>query len=126
MSEHDSGRLWPTYALRAWLAALLAQTRRLSERLEKRIGMSERLIARWRGQLERSHVVIRSLEEALGSVDNVLRHHRDAEIVEGQRADGPAREAVAEDKKPDAAGGHPPQHPQPDAEEPHSGRRPKR
>jgi len=124
MSEQDSGKVWPTYALRAWLASLLAQTRRLNDRLEKRIGLSERMIARTREQLERSRTVIRSLEEAVGLVDNVLRHQRDSQILEAQqRAGNTVPEAALEDKKLDEAGGR--QVP-PEAGEPHSGRRPKR
>jgi hypothetical protein len=97
MSGQDAGRLWPTYALRAWLAALLAQTRRVSQRLESRIGLHERMIARLREQLERSGTVIHSLEEALVLVDNVLRRHRDSEIVEAHQHAG---EVAPEDHKP--------------------------
>jgi hypothetical protein len=101
MSDHDAGKLWPTFALRAWLAALLAQTRRVGKRLETRIGLLERMIARLREKVERSHTVARSLEEALGVVDNVLRRVRDSEILEEhQRASEESREASPEDKKP--------------------------
>ncbi len=85
MTEHDAGKLWPTYALRAWIGALLAQNRRVSQRLEARIGLHERMITHLRHQIERSHKVIGSLEEALVSVDNALRRHWDAEIVKAQR-----------------------------------------
>jgi hypothetical protein len=95
MSEHDAGRLWPTYALRAWLGALLAQSRRVSQRLEARIGLHERMITHLRHQIERSHKVIGSLEEALGTVDAVLRRHWDAEIVEAQREGEAPREPPA-------------------------------
>jgi hypothetical protein len=101
MSDHEEGNLWPTFALRAWLAALLAQTRRTGERLEKQIGLYERMIARLREKIERSHKVVRSLEEALGSVDNVLRRVRDSEILEEhQRAGEAERESGPEGKKP--------------------------
>ncbi len=101
MSDHDAANMWPTFALRAWLAALLAQTRRVSERLEKQIGLHERMIARLREKIERSHTVVRSLEEALGTVDNVLRRVRDSEMLgEHHRPGEGAREGGPEGKKP--------------------------
>jgi hypothetical protein len=124
MSEGDPGKLWPTYALRAWLAALLAQTRRLGERLEKRIGLHEQMIARAREQLERSHTVIRSLEEALSLVDGSLRSHRDSEIMEAHaRATDAAHEAASGASGIGEARGDQPER---EAGEPQTGRNPRR
>jgi hypothetical protein len=104
MSDEHAGKLWPTFALRAWLAALLTQTRRVAERMEKRIGMHEQVIARLKERVGRAHQVIRSLEESLGAVDNALRRVRDAEILQEQHrpgeAAGPPREHGVEEAKP--------------------------
>jgi hypothetical protein len=71
--------LWPTYALRAWMTALLGQMERARDDLDARIEAQEKEIARLRAQKERSNIVITSLREALGSVDHVLRRTRDSE-----------------------------------------------
>jgi len=101
MNDRDVGRLWPTFAFRAWLAAVLAQTRRLGERLEARIGWHEQIISRLREKVQRSHTVAHSLEEALGTVDNLLRRVRDSEILEQHhRESEEVREGGAENEKP--------------------------
>jgi hypothetical protein len=70
--------LWPTYALRAWMTALLGQMERTRDDLGARVEAHEKELARLRAQKERSSIVITALREALGSVDHVLRRMRDA------------------------------------------------
>ena len=84
---HEQSKLWPTFAFRAWLAALLAHTRRVEERLHARIGLHERMVARLREKIERSRAVADSLGKALGTVDDVLRHVRDDEILAEHRGE---------------------------------------
>src|SRR4051812_13532284 len=84
--------LWPTYALRAWLTALLGQMERASDDVDTRVEAHEKEIARLRAQKQRSAVVITSLREALGSVDTVLRRTRDSETGEKQQVRGGASE----------------------------------
>ena len=71
--------IWPTYALRAWLTALQAQTRRAQEDLEARIDSHEKEIARLRRQHARAGTVLHSLQETIDRVDAQLRHVRDSE-----------------------------------------------
>jgi hypothetical protein len=71
---------WPTYALRAWMTALLGQMERARDDLDTRVEAHEKELARLRAQKERSNVVIASLREAIASVDNVLRGTRDSEL----------------------------------------------
>ena len=68
---------WPTYALRAWLTAVLGQLERAGEDLDARVEDHEKEITRLRAQRERSATVITSLREAVGSVDETLRRTRD-------------------------------------------------
>lgn len=85
----DATMLWPTYALRAWMTALLGQMERAKDELETRAEAYEKELARLRGQKERSAIVITSLREALGAVDGVLRRTRDAEVIhDRERAEG--------------------------------------
>ncbi len=78
--------LWPTYALRAWLTALLAQTQHGVEELDTRRAGFELEIARLRSQRERSEKVIHSLQQAVERVDIVLRRARDTTVVFGVEA----------------------------------------
>ena len=71
--------IWPTYALRAWLTALQAQTRRAQEDLEARIDSHEKEIARLHRQHERAATILHSLQETIERVDARLRHVRDSE-----------------------------------------------
>ena len=81
MNERDNPAvLWPTYALRAWLTALLAETRRSRLELDARVEHYEKEIARIAKQKERSERVVESLLEAIVIVDNVLRGVRDTEV----------------------------------------------
>jgi septal ring factor EnvC (AmiA/AmiB activator) len=115
MSVHeDSTKHWPTYALRAWLTALLGQMERARTELDVRLEHHEKEIARLRAQIQRSDTVLTALREAVGSVDNVLRRTRDsdAESEKGQ-ARNEAREKLEEQdktKKPAAT----PQHAKPE------------
>jgi septal ring factor EnvC (AmiA/AmiB activator) len=80
MNEQDrSKQLWPTYALRAWLAALVAQVRAFRGEVESQIAHFEHEIARLRRQLERSEEVTRALNEVIDLVDDRLRRVRDSE-----------------------------------------------
>jgi hypothetical protein len=72
--------LYPTYALRAWLTALLAQTQKAQSEARETIRIREAEIARLREQIDRSGDVVKSLQDALERVDNVLRHKRDVQI----------------------------------------------
>lgn len=82
MSETDATRtIWPSYALRAWLGALLSQTSRARENLETRIDAAEKEVARLRRQHERSGSVIESLQVAISHVDARLRQIRDTELA---------------------------------------------
>jgi septal ring factor EnvC (AmiA/AmiB activator) len=81
MSErNEPSMLWPTYALRAWLTALIGQMERAKDDIEKRLEAHEKELARLRGQKERSAIVITSLREAIGAVDGVLHRTRDTEL----------------------------------------------
>jgi hypothetical protein len=78
MSDTDTERMtWPTYALRAWLGALVAHVRRSRHELEARIDAAEKEAARLRRHHERAGSVIESLEESIGRVDARLRQTRD-------------------------------------------------
>jgi hypothetical protein len=91
--------LWPTYALRAWLTALLAQTQHGVEDLDSRRKGFELEIARLRNQRERSEKVIASLQQAVERVDAVLRRARDTSVVFGDDT----REREESGRKPGGA-----------------------
>ncbi|HTZ78412.1 MAG TPA: hypothetical protein VMC10_10905 [Stellaceae bacterium] len=74
-----AGSLWPTYALRAWLGALLVQTHQAEAETHRLIETHEREIDRLRAQIKRSGPVIKSLNDAIGMVDEVLKRKRDTE-----------------------------------------------
>lgn len=81
MSESDASKaIWPSYALRAWLGALLTQTHRAQTELESRINTTEKELARLRRQHERAGSVIQSLQGATGKVDARLRQILDTEV----------------------------------------------
>jgi hypothetical protein len=83
MNERETpAAAWPTYALRAWLTALLGQTQRNRIEVDARIEHNEKEIVRLRKQKERSAVVIESLRESIAIVDSVLRRTRDVNIPE--------------------------------------------
>jgi ABC-type transporter Mla subunit MlaD len=70
MSDIDTSKsVWPSYALRAWLAALLAATNKAKSDLEERIDATEKELARLRRQRERTNSVIQSLQGATSKVD---------------------------------------------------------
>lgn len=86
MSERDNPAvLWPTYALRAWLSALVSEIRRSQLEVDARIEHCEKEIGRLQKQKERSTKVVESLRESIGMVDNVLRRVRDTEVDERDR-----------------------------------------
>ena len=70
---------WPTYALRAWLAAMLTQTLQAEIQIKHRIEDIEIEAARLRAQLARATPVIESLQQSIRKVDDVLRHRRDVD-----------------------------------------------
>jgi len=72
--------LWPTYALRAWLSALLLQTQQAETDIQQRIEGHEKEIDRLRAQIKRSAPVITSLSDAIGKVDEVLKRKLDTEL----------------------------------------------
>ena len=87
--------LWPTYALRAWLTALLGQLERAGADIDARLEDHENAMKRLRAQKERSAIVINSLREAIGGVDTVLRETRDAAArTESERPRTEPREQI--------------------------------
>lgn len=105
MTQHEASKLWPTYALRAWLTAMLGQLERADAELNARVEYHEKEIARLRTQMQRSSTVIMALQEAIGSVDNVLRRTRDTDVKSdgGQgtaEAKEPSQGPTREPKKP--------------------------
>ena len=98
---------WPTYALRAWLTALLGQLERAGSDLEKRVEYHEQEIARLRAQMHRSSTVVVALREAIASVDDVLRRTRDSE-AEQQRRESRERQSESALELPGEAERTPP------------------
>jgi hypothetical protein len=81
MSEPEiESAMWPSYALRAWVGALLAQTRRAREDLEARIDAAEKEVARLRRQHERAGSVIESLQGTIQEIDARLSRIRDIDL----------------------------------------------
>jgi hypothetical protein len=96
MSETDVTRtIWPIYALRAWLGALLSQIRRAREDLEARIEIAEKEVARLRRQHERAGPIIQALQDVVELVDARLRQIRDADF-----ARSPEKHAAPTDNEP--------------------------
>jgi hypothetical protein len=91
--RENPAALWPTYAMRAWLAALVAETRRSQLELDARIEHFEKEVARLQKQKERSRKVVESLNESIGIVDNVLRRVRDTEVDEHSYKEDRGRES---------------------------------
>ena len=88
--------LWPTYALRSWLTALLTQTVQAETQIKQRIEDLEAEARRLREQLERATPVIDQLHQSIGKVDDALRRLRDADLVKAPAPDAaPARPAPA-------------------------------
>ena len=88
MNERDKPAvLWPTYALRAWLSALVSETHRSQLEVDARIELFEKEIARLHKQKERSKKVMESLRESIGIVDDVLRRVRDAGADDRDKTD---------------------------------------
>jgi len=103
--EEDLKMLSPTFALRAWLAALLGATERAREELNSRVESHEKEIARLRAQMQRSGTVITSLRAAIGSVDNVLRRTRDVDVKsDSPRTHSEPQEQLQEPEKQQKAG----------------------
>lgn len=99
MNEHNErSMLWPTYALRAWLATLVGSMERAKDDIEKRVEAYEKEIARLRGQRERCEIALTSLHEAVGAVDGVLRSRRDVDL---HRAREGASDTKSGERKPD-------------------------
>ena len=69
--------LYPTYALRAWLTALLAQTQKAQTEMQAGILTREAEIEHLRRQIDNSAGVVKSLESAIERVDDALRRQRD-------------------------------------------------
>jgi len=118
MTEQERFKgLWPTYALRAWLTALVTQVRTSRDDVAAQIGHFEHEIARLRGQLERSDEVMRSLGEVIELVDDRLRRVRDSESYGGPAVHEkfePKDEPAKHEPLPEPArehGSHPPEKP---------------
>jgi hypothetical protein len=71
--------LWPTFALRGWLTSLLVQTHQAELEMRQRIEKRELELDHMREQVNRSAPLIKSLEDSIAKVDNVLRRKLDAE-----------------------------------------------
>jgi hypothetical protein len=71
---------YPTYALRAWLTALLAQTQQTQMEAEATLAGREVEIKHLKEQIDRSQAVVKSLQDAIDRVDSVLRRKRDVQI----------------------------------------------
>lgn len=92
--------IWPTYALRAWLTSLQAQTRRGQEDVEARIDSHEKEIARLRRQHARADEVLRSLQETIERVDARLRQVRDSDaFAKSASAEMPAHKPEHENRE---------------------------
>jgi hypothetical protein len=90
MSDIDAERtIWPTYALRAWLGALVAHVRRSRQDLEARIESTEKEAARLHRQHERAGSVIESLEDSIKRVDARLSQARDTPAARSPTHSGP-------------------------------------
>jgi septal ring factor EnvC (AmiA/AmiB activator) len=71
---------YPTYALRAWLTALLAQTRTAQVEMEANIRNHESEIERLRQHLAHAGEVLKSLENSIERVDSALQKQRDIDM----------------------------------------------
>lgn len=71
--------LYPTYALRSWLTALLAQTQQAQHDITVSISNHEAQIASLRQHLEHSDEVVKSLQHAIDRVDSALQVRRDVD-----------------------------------------------
>jgi hypothetical protein len=71
---------YPTYALRVWLTALLAQTRTAQVEMEASIRNHESEIERLRQHLAHAGEVMKSLENCIERVDSALRRQRDVDM----------------------------------------------
>jgi hypothetical protein len=94
MSETETeieSAIWPSYALRAWVGALLAQTHRAREDLEARIDAAEKELKRLRRQHERAGTVIESLQRGIERIDARLSRTRDFGLTAsaGKRDEAP-------------------------------------
>jgi septal ring factor EnvC (AmiA/AmiB activator) len=94
VEQQASQTLLPTYALRAWLTALVGQMERASSDLEAQVEVHEKEIARLRAQMHRSTIAVTALHEAIKAVDNVLRRTRDAEGSSERRRTGAETEVT--------------------------------
>jgi hypothetical protein len=94
--RQNPAALWPTYALRAWLAALVSETRRAQLELDAKVEHYEKEIARLQKQKERSSKVIEALRESMETVDNLLRRVRDTEPDERDREHSAPKEEKEE------------------------------
>lgn len=76
--------LWSTYALRAWLAALLTQALQNETQVKYRIEDLETETKRLRAQLDRATPVIQSLQQTIRKVDDAIRRIRDVDLAAAQ------------------------------------------
>jgi len=79
--DYTKTSVYPTYALRAWLTALLAQTQVAQTNMQASIRNHETEIQRLREQIDHAGGVVKSLEHAIQRVDNELRRKRDVDAT---------------------------------------------
>ena len=95
MAEQQATQtLLPTYALRAWLTALVGQMEHASADLESQVESHEKEIARLRAQMHRSTIVVTALHEAINAVDGVLRRTRDTAVASERGSSGAQTEVL--------------------------------
>src|SRR5512135_3509081 len=108
MNEPAPATLWPTYALRAWLAAIQAQTQRARTDLEALIQYHETEIERVRGRIQRANDVLASLQGSVELVDQSLSQVRDAPAKDDREGHAPVPAAEGE-SRPGEDGESPPE-----------------
>ena len=69
------------YALRAWTTWLHSQISDAQPDLERQVGEHQREIAQLRATMERSRLVLKSLETTIEQVDEILRNVHDTDIA---------------------------------------------
>lgn len=83
------------YALRAWTTWLQSQISDAQPELERQIGEHQREIAQLRTNMERSRLVLKSLQMTIEQIDEILRKVHDTDI-----ADAAMRLAASAQKQP--------------------------
>jgi septal ring factor EnvC (AmiA/AmiB activator) len=83
------------YALRAWTTWLQSQISDAQPELERQIGEHQREIAQLRATMDRSRLVLKSLQMSIDQIDEILRKVQDTDI-----ADAAMRLAASTQERP--------------------------